>query len=236
VFVPDPYGDWLHHPFQYLRNDPGFDGDALYVINDGDVERFEAIDATDDRRPYRFTYRGEWTGAVTPTEPALVPLDVKRGDRVDATTTVGIPARATRARARIVTEDGSARYAVGRVSDGPVTVDWGVDAADGNASIVAPNGTAAATAPLPAGVSRVTLLVTFVEPQGTTVTYRQTASVDRTVRGVRVIWPPEIKVCSLTTDCGRDGVYVGPDGDYVSGVSIETSARASNVTAASAAS
>jgi hypothetical protein len=235
VFVPDPYGDWLHHPFQYLRNDPGFDGDALYVINDGDVERFDAIDATGDRRPYRFTYRGEWTGAVTPTEPALVPLDVKSGDRVAATTTLGVPARATYARARIVTEAGSARAEIGRV-DGPVTVDWGVDATDGTATVRAPNGTAAATAPLPAGVSEVTLLVTFVEPQGTTVTYRQTASVERTVRGVRVIWPPEIRVCSLTTDCGREGVYVGPDGDYVSGVSVETSARASNVTAASAAS
>jgi 4-amino-4-deoxy-L-arabinose transferase-like glycosyltransferase len=235
VFVPDPYGDWLHHPFQYLRNDPGFDGDALYVINDGDVERFETIDATGDRRPYRFTYRGEWTGAVTPTEPALVPLDVKAGDRVAATTTLGVPARATYARARIVTEAGSARAEVGRVDD-PVTVDWGVDATDGTATVRAPNGTAAATAPLPAGVSEVTLLVTFVEPQGTTVTYRQTASVERTVRGVRAIWPPETKVCSLTTDCGREGVYVGPDGDYVSGVSVETSARASNVTAASAAS
>jgi hypothetical protein len=229
VFVPDPYGDWLHHPFQYLRNDPGFDGDALYVINDGDVERFETLDATGDRRPYRFTYRGEWTGAVTPTEPALVPLDVKRGDRVAATTTVGVPARATRARARIVTETGSARHTLGAV-EGPVTVDWAIDATDGNASIVAPNGTAAATAPLPAGVSRVTLLVTFVEPQGTTVTYRQTASVERTARGVRVIWPPEIRICSLTTDCGREGVYVGPDGDYVSGVSVATNATASNAT------
>jgi hypothetical protein len=120
--------------------------------------------------------------------------------------------------------------------DDPVTVDWGVDATDGTATVRASNGTAAATAPLPAGVSEVTLLVTFVEPQGTTVTYRQTASVERTVRGVRAIWPPETKVCSLTTDCGREGVYVGPDGDYVSGVSVETSARASNVTAASAAS
>jgi hypothetical protein len=233
VFVPDPYGDWLHHPFQYLRNDPDFDGDALYVINDGDVERFEVIDATGERRPYRFTYRGEWTGAVTTTEPALVPLSVKRGDRVAATTTLGVPARATRARARIVTEAGSARYAVGRTA-GPVTVDWELDATDGTAGILAPNGTAAA--PLPAGVSEVTLLVTFVEPQGTTVTYRQTASVERTVRGVRVIWPPEIRVCSLATDCGREDVYVGPDGDYVSGVSVETTATASNVTGVTTAS
>lgn len=245
VFVPDPYGDWLHHPFQYLRNDPGLDGDAIYVINDGDVERFEAIDATSDRRPYRFTHRGEWTGAVTPTEPALVPLSVKEGDRVRATTTVGVPARSTRARARIVTEAGSARADIGRVGApgpsgngsaavDPVTVRWGIDAANGTASVRAANGTAAAT--LPPGVSEVTLLVTFVEPQGTTVTYRQTASVERTAGGVRVIWPPEIRICSLTTDCGREGVYVGPDGDYVSGVSVETAATATNVTAASAAS
>jgi hypothetical protein len=237
VFVPDPYGDWLHHPFQYLRNDPGFDGDVVYVINDGDVERFEAIDATGDRRPYRFTYRGEWTGAVTPTEPALTSLDVKRGDRVTATTTLGVPARATRARVQIVTEDGRARTALGRVAgDGPVTVRWDLDTVDGNASVLAPNGTATASAGLPTGVSEVTLLVTFVEPQGTTVTYRQTASVERTVRGVRVIWPPEIRICSLTTDCGREGTYVGPDGDYVSGVSVETRATATNATAGSTAS
>jgi hypothetical protein len=241
VFVPDPYGDWLHHPFQHLRNDPGFDGDVLYVINDGDVERFEAIDAVDDRRPYRFTYRGEWTGAVTPTEPALVPLSVKRGDRMTATTTVGVPGRATRARARIVTEAGSARYEVGRVGSGAtgassaedddVAVRWELTTADGNASVLAANGTAAASAPLPTGVSEVTLLVTFVEPQGATVTYRQTASVERTAAGVRVIWPPETRVCRLTTDCGRDSTYVGPDGDYVSGVAVESRARATNATA-----
>jgi 4-amino-4-deoxy-L-arabinose transferase-like glycosyltransferase len=231
VFVPDPYGDWLHHPFQRLRNDPGFDGDVVYVINEGDVERFGVVDATGDRRPYRFTYQGEWTGAVTATEPALVPLEVRSGDRVAATTTLGVPARATYARARIVTEAGSTRHALGRVAD-RTTVDWRLDATDGTASIRAPNGTA--TAPLPAGISEVTLLVTFVEPEGATVTYRQTASVERTVQGVRVIWPPETRVCSLTTDCGRDGVYVGPDGDHVSGVSVATSARTENVTAASA--
>jgi hypothetical protein len=240
VFVPDTYGDWLHHPFQYLRNDPGLDGDVVYVLNGGDVERFEAIDATGSRRPYRLTYRGTWTGGVTSTEPALVPLSVKRGDRVRATTTVGVPARATRARARIVTEAGSTRHAMGRVGSGSasdggvVTVDWDLDATDGNASVLAPNGTPRATAPLPPGVSEVALLVTFVEPGGATVTYRQTASVERTARGLRLVWPPEIRVCPLTTDCGREGTYVGPDGDYLSGVSVETSAGVENVTAASA--
>jgi 4-amino-4-deoxy-L-arabinose transferase-like glycosyltransferase len=232
VFVPDPYGDWLNHPFQYLRNDPGLDGDAVYVLDDGDVERFEAVDAAGDRHPYRFTYRGEWTGAVTPTEPALVPLSVERGDRVTATTTVGVPGRASRARARIVTEAGSARYGVGRVDGGPVPIRWRLDAVDGTAAVLGPDGAPVASAPLPTGVSEVTLLVTFVEPQGATVTYRQTASVERTVRGVRVIWPPRTRICRLTTDCGRGSTYLGPDGDYVSGVSVETRAVARNATTA----
>jgi hypothetical protein len=229
VFVPDPYGDWLHHPFQYLRNDPGFDGDAVYVLNEGDVERFEALDATGDRRAYRFTYRGEWTGAVEPITPTLTPLSVERGGRVAATTTLGVPARATRAQASVVTEAGTVRYDVGRV-DGPVTVNWTVGA-DG---VAVTNHGGTASARLPAGISEVTLLVTFVDPQGTTVTYRQTASVERTGGDVRVVWPPEIRVCSLTTDCGREGTYVGPAGDYVSGVRVDTAVR--NATAASAAS
>ena len=225
VFLPTPYGDWLNHPFQYLRNDPGLDGDALYVQNQGDIERFETLDAADDRRPYRFTYRGEWTGAVTAVEPALVPLSVERGDRVTATTTVGVPARATAARARIVTEAGSARYGIGRVEDS-VTVAWTVGSDDAGVTGRDPVGNA--TAPLPTGVSEVTLLVTFVEPQGATITYRQTVSVERTPTGVRVIWPPETRVCSLTTDCGREATYVGPGGDYVSGVSVETNATGRN--------
>ncbi|WP_251342646.1 glycosyltransferase family 39 protein [Haloplanus halophilus] len=228
VFLPDPYGDWLNHPFQYLRNDPGFGGDAVYVINEGDVERFHALDATGDRRPYRFTYRGEWTGAETSVDPVLTPLSVERGARVTATTTLGVPAQATRARASVVTEAETVRYEVGRV-DGPVTVDWTVGA-DGVA--VTSHGDAGA-ARLPAGITEVTLLVTFVEPQGRTVTYRQTASVERTGDGVRVIWPPEARICVDATDCGREGTYVGPDGDYVLGVSLETEASG-RATAASA--
>jgi hypothetical protein len=222
VFVPDPYGDWLHHPFQHLRNDPGFDGDAVYVLNEGDVERFRALDATGDRRPYRFTYRGEWTGAVRPVTPTLTPLSVERGRRVRASTVLGVPARTNRAQASVVTEAETVRYDLGRV-DGPVTVNWTV----GSDGVGVTNQGDAATASLPGGVSEVSLLVTFVSPQGTTVTYRQTASVERTGETVRVIWPPETRVCPLTTDCGREGVYVGPDGDYLSGVHVETRVNAS---------
>jgi hypothetical protein len=104
-----------------------------------------------------------------------------------------------------------------------VTVNWTV----GSDGVGVTNQGDAATASLPGGVSEVSLLVTFVSPQGTTVTYRQTASVERTGETVRVIWPPETRVCPLTTDCGREGVYVGPDGDYLSGVHVETRVNAS---------
>jgi hypothetical protein len=52
--------------------------------------------------------------------------------------------------------------------------------------------------------------VTLVQPDGSTLTYRQEASVRATGETVEVIWPPERTVCPLTTDCGREGTYI-PD-------------------------
>jgi hypothetical protein len=61
VFVPTPYGDWQNHPFQYLRNDPGFDGPVVYALDRSPAEDFAVLDAYPDRTIYRYTYRGEWT-------------------------------------------------------------------------------------------------------------------------------------------------------------------------------
>ena len=57
-------------------------------------------------------------------------------------------------------------------------------------------------------------------------------TVDARGESVRAVWPPETRVCRLTTECGYEGTYVGADGEYVRGVSVETSAR--GVTNASA--
>ena len=48
---------------------------------------------------------------------------------------------------------------------------------------------------------------------------------EHTDGGVAVVWPPESRVCRLTPECGYDGTWVGQDGDYVDGVSVETEAR-----------
>jgi hypothetical protein len=42
-----------------------------------------------------------------------------------------------------------------------------------------------------------------------------------------VVWPPETVVCELTTDCGSDDRWVGPEGDYPAGVSVATNATVS---------
>jgi hypothetical protein len=157
--------------------------------------------------------------------PALKRLAVLRGERVRATTTLGVPARASSASVRIETPEGYARYRVGSVDDREsLTVNWTVSREGARVrNFPVAGGEAPA---LPSRPSEVDLVVTFVAGGGATVTYRQELTVDRTANGVRAVWPPETRVCSLTTECGREGTYVGPDGDYVSGVSVNGSARA----------
>jgi len=230
VFTPDPWGDWLHHPFQWLRNDPGFDGDAVFVLDEDPDDDFRALEAAPDRRPYRFTYRGRWSGAVRPVESRLVPLSVLEGDRVDAETTVGVPAGVRSATVRIETPDGYERYEVppGRLADARagdgLRVAWDLTSDGAHVRNLPRAGGDGAT--LPAEPATATLLITTVDDSGATLTYRQSVSVDPTGETVRVLWPPETRICSLTTDCGREGTWIGPSDDYVSGVAVESNATA----------
>ncbi|MFC6872491.1 DUF7846 domain-containing protein [Halobellus marinus] len=239
VFTPDPYGDWQAHPFQYLRSDPGFDGDVVYAT-DGGPERDLAVLAATNRTPYRFTYRGTWTGAVTPVNPDVQRLRVLDGESVKAETQVGVPAQATSASIRVETPDGYARYSVPDAarSNGTVSIDWvigpetarasnlrfegGSSEADGDAE---EGGSVASGVPLAADRAEVDLVVTFVGVGGSSVTYRQEATVAADGDGIRVVWPPETRVCRLTAECGYEGTWVGPEGNYVAGVSVETDAR-----------
>ncbi|RDZ47400.1 hypothetical protein C5B91_06980 [Haloferax sp. Atlit-10N] len=221
VFHPDPYGDWSAHPFQTLRNDPGFDGPVVYAIDDGAEQDFAVLDAT-NRTPYRFTYRGTWTGAVDAVEPELTRLDVLSGERVDATTTLGAPEGTNTVSIRVETDEGYARYDAAMAES--LTVEWSFSP-DGVAVTNRPLAAGPQRLSIPPGASEVDLAVTYVGDFGETVTYRQTVTVERSGDEVRVVWPPETRVCRLTTDCGTEGEWVGPDGDYLDGVSVETDAR-----------
>jgi hypothetical protein len=227
VFTPDPYGDWQAHPFQYLRSGGGFDGDVIYAT-DGGPERDLAVVAATNRTPYRFTYRGTWTGAATPVTPELRRLRTLDGEAVRARTTVGVPQSAASVSVRVETPEGFARYTVpaDARSNGTVTVAWRIgpdDAAATNLAFAA--GSDGPAVPLADDGAEVDLAVTFVGTAGASVTYRQEATVANGDGGVRVVWPPESRVCRLTAECGYDGTWVGPDGDYVGGVSVDTEAR-----------
>jgi 4-amino-4-deoxy-L-arabinose transferase-like glycosyltransferase len=222
VYTPDPYGDWQQHPFQYLRNDPGFDGSSLYVLDEGPDADVRALDAT-TRTPYRFTYRGEWTGAVTPVEPELTRLRVLEGERVSATSRFGAPDGATSASIRLETESDVARYRVDS-ADGRVSVAWDLSA-QGASVTNHPQAAGPTRVDLPSGASEVDLVVRFATVGGASVTYRQEATVSAEDGRIRVLWPPETRVCRLRPECGTEGTWVGPDGEYLSGVSVETAAR-----------
>jgi hypothetical protein len=232
VFVPPAYGDWLSHPFQHLRNGPGYDGDVVYAVDGPPDEDLQVVAATADRTAYRFTYRGEWTGATTPVTPTIQRLRVLESDRVSAETTVGVPAGARSASIRIETDEGYARYQAATEGE-RLRVAWRVGA-DGARVTNRPRAYGPAAVPVPEGASEVSLAVTFVGVAGASVTYRQEASVDRDGDVVRVIWPPETRVCRLTTDCGQEGTWVGERGTYVDGVSVETSVRAGSPGSANA--
>jgi hypothetical protein len=204
VFVPTPYGEWQNHPFQSLRNDPGFDGPVVYALHRDPDENFAVLDAYPDRNHYRYTYRGEWTPSTDRhVTPKLEPLEVREGERLAASTTVGIPDRVDRARVRLTTDDGHQTYTVEDPGD-DLTVGWEL-AGDGTRLRDTDQEPLAVD-----GAEVVALTVTLVAPGGSTFTYRQEATVRANGDRIEVVWPPDRTVCPLVTDCGREGTYL-PD-------------------------
>ena len=209
VFVPTPYGDWLNHPFQILRNEPGVDGDVVYALDRDPAGDFAAIDATPDRERYRYTYRGEWTPDPADREvvPRLEPLDVRSAASFDGETVVGVPDRVTNARVRVETDEGFAVHAVENPGE-RVALNWSLDGDAVGLDTV--GNTAVGERVSLDAVGEVTVLVRLVQSEGASLTYRQAMSVRTGETGVEVVWPPERTVCPLVDDCGREGTYL-PD-------------------------
>ena len=208
VFVPTPYGPWLNHPFQYLRNDGGLDGDAVYVLQQDPQRKFELVDAAGDRSLYRYTYRGQWT--VDPDEreinPALQELTVREGETLDGTTTVGIPEQVSHAVVRIETDAG---FSSATVTDpaNSTTVGWSLSNSSASLDRVGGESLENATVAVES-VDQVVLTVRLVQQGAGTLTYRQEAAVRTTDEGMSAVWPPERTVCSFVDDCGREGTYL----------------------------
>jgi len=219
VFVPTPYGDWLNHPFQWLRNDPGFDGEAVYVLDRGADGDAASLAAFPDRQPYRFTYRGDWPPEDR-VRPVLEPLSVRSGERLRVRTRVGVVSGAQSATVRLSAGEESTLHGIEHLNGTTETVSWVVGperartAGDGLRRFS--DGSAVPVD----GPTEVSLSVTVTQPGGATVTYRQILTVVEASGDVRALWPPETRVCRLEFQCGREGTYV-EGGDYPAGVEVD---------------
>ncbi|MFB6281311.1 MAG: ArnT family glycosyltransferase [Haloferacaceae archaeon] len=212
VFLPSPYGPWLNHPFQPLRNDPGFDGRAVYALDD---RPFAVADAFPNRTLYRYRYRGPWAPYDgSPDAARLRRVREVSGGGVRMEATLGIPEGTSGVTVRVATDDRVGYYvarpvpdalSVGlRVSDGRVRVGGGVRPV-GNATLLV-------------GGRDVVRLSVFVDSGGASgFTYRLDLPVvvgDGRVRALS----PRIDRCRTARDCGEGTAHIpgsAPDGVFV---------------------
>ncbi|MFB6302128.1 MAG: ArnT family glycosyltransferase [Haloferacaceae archaeon] len=211
VFLPTPYGPWLNHPFQPLRNDPGFDGRAVYALDD---RPFAVADAFPNRTLYRYVYRGSWAPyAGSPDAARLRRVRDVSGAEVRLGTTVGVPERAAGVTARVATDDGVAYYTAQSLPD---ALSIRLRIADGRVRVGGDfrqmgNGTVAV------GGRDVVRLSVFVDSgHSSAFTYRLDLPVV-VDGGVRAL-SPRIDRCLSARDCGDGTAYVpesAPDGVFV---------------------
>ncbi|RJX42499.1 hypothetical protein DM826_11445 [Halonotius aquaticus] len=211
VFIPDPYGPWQNHPFQSLRNDPGFDGEVVYARDRDAAGNFEVLAAYPNRSVYRFAYRGVWTpNPDQHVAPKLESLSTPTGESLQADTQVGVAEQVTRAIVALEVDDET----VIRDIDAPgetITANWTLD--NGSARLVGVDGTPVAgntSVPIDP-TENVGLRVTLVDTGGNTYTYQQWTAVQSTPAGVQAVTPAERRVCRLTTDCDPEDAYLPDD-------------------------
>jgi hypothetical protein len=228
VFLPTPYGDWLNHPFQYLRNDPGFDGEVAYATSDGPDDLAVAA-AYPNRSYYRYVYRGTWAPTLGESvEPALNRVDVARGDALAMDAAFGVPDRADQVSVRLATVEGVAYYGVNGTSANLSTT---LHVADGRARLAGPDlepvGDDATTSV--ASADEVVVEV-FVSDGAGGFSYRLELPVRREGDSVAALSPSR-EVCLVALNCNGGAASV-PDATPP-GVHLATDLRAAeNGTAA----
>jgi hypothetical protein len=201
VFLPDPYGEWLNHPFQPLRNDPGFDGDAVYALED---RPFAVVDAFPNRTYYRYVYHGEWIPyTLQSVTPRLQQVRAVGGPSVTANISLGVPRLTETIQVRgSFGENGQSTAANASAEELDITV----TVADDRATVQSPQFTRNLS------VTRLgdepLKLVGFVDYGGLGgFEYVVTVPVDRTRGGYRAL-TPTLEVCRAPSRCDGEAAYV----------------------------
>mgnify|MGYP007097485603 CR=1 FL=1 len=212
VFLPGPYGDWLNHPFQPLRNDPGYDGKAVYAL---ETRPFEVADAFPNRHLYRYAHRGFWSPSTDSPEAArLTRVRDVRGERVTLHATAGIPRGAQGTTISLAAGDESAAYVATNVSDGldvrvrltPESVRLSGDVRPVRNATIRPRD-----------AEEIRLTATVDRPGGSVFDYRIGLPVRSTSDEVRAL-SPRVERCRDVRTCGGSAAYIperSPDGIFV---------------------
>lgn len=200
VFLPTPYGDWLNHPFQYLRNDADLNGTTVYALN-REEENFDVVDVYPERDLYRYVYRGEWAPYEgVKVEPLVERLRVVEGEAVELETTVDVPDGATSVVAILHSGTETTYEEVGVNNDGNATVEWRLKESAANLA----GGEALELE----GEGEVVLEVT-VTRRYESFRYRQELSYETEEDGVRVLAPPYTELCYSSELCGGEAAHIG---------------------------
>ncbi|MEZ3142312.1 ArnT family glycosyltransferase [Halobaculum sp. MBLA0143] len=208
VLVPRPFGDWLAHPYQPLRNDPGFDAPTLYALDD---EPFAVADAFPGRTLYRYVSRGAWEPQIGDRVAArLQRVHERTGERVNLTAELGVPRAPSSVSVRLAGADGQAYYAA-TPADGAlnltVTVTADGEGDDATVGLAGPVERVGEGVVAVDGRETVTLTVFVDYGTGSGVSYRlrlPVAVADDRVRAVT----PALSACTRPTECGEEAGYV----------------------------
>jgi 4-amino-4-deoxy-L-arabinose transferase-like glycosyltransferase len=218
VFVPGPYGPWLNHPFQILRNDPGYDGNVVYAL---EKRPFAVVDAFPDRTLYRYSYRGRWAPVAESTvTPRLRRIETVAGERVSLRATLGVPASAERVSIRVSTGEEQAYYGVRGT---PEELPLRIVVADGDVRVRGPV-TPVGDGGIPIGTRGTLAINVFVDyGTGTGFSYDLRVPIAQENGTVRAL-SPAVEVCRMPLRCSGSATYV--PGETRPGVGVETALEA----------
>jgi len=222
VFLPRTYGNWLNHPFQALRNDPGFDGETVYAMQ---RQQFAVVDSYPDRSYYRYVFRGQWAPFLEQSvESRIQPVSVADGETVTTAVSATVPESAESVSLRLTNGTGNTsvnNYTA--VSDseslsfqlqtGTDQTHLSGDSLDGSVSVPTPErGTVTVEAFVDFGADRA-------------VKYRIAVPVERTETGVRTL-TPRLEVCWSERWCNGQAAYV--PGTHRSGIGLNATVEATS--------
>lgn len=204
VFLPRTYGDWLNHPFQTLRNDPGFDGETVYAMQ---RQQFAVADAYPDRTYYRYVYRGQWAPFLGQSvEPRLQRVRVASGETVTTDISATVPAAAESVTVQLTngTANTSANEYTTASDTSQLTLRLRTDANRSRLSGAAIEDSIAVPTPRDGTVT----VIAFVDyGADRAVKYRWALPVNETGTGVQAL-TPRLEVCWSERLCDGQAAYV----------------------------